>query len=109
MMSSTFFDDLLSEIVPPPDGTLSRVLHKDGRIRLVGFGFDAGQELTEHSSSFPAIVQVVSGRITLSVEGEDHSMNPTSWLHMEPNAKHAVSAHEPSVILLTLLKNAAAD
>ena len=108
-MSSTVLHDLLSEIVPPADGTLSRVLYRDDRIRLVGFGFDTGQELTEHSSSFPAIVQVVSGRITLSVEGNDHEMGPTSWLHMEPDAKHSLRAHEPSVILLTLVKVAAPD
>lgn len=103
-MSSTFLDDLLSEIVPPADGTLSRVLYRDERIRLVGFGFDAGQELTEHSSSFPAIVQLVSGRVSVSVEGQEHLMGPSSWLHMEPNAKHSLRADEPSVLLLTLIK-----
>ncbi len=98
--------DLLTEIVPPRDGTLSRVLHRDEQLRLVGFGFDAGQELTEHSSTFPAIVQVVSGRIVVSVGGSDHEMGPTSWLFMEAGAPHSLQAEEPSVVLLTLIRNA---
>ena len=55
--------DLPAEIEIPREGTLSRVLYRDDRIRLVAFGFDVGQELTEHTAGSPAIVQGVTGRI----------------------------------------------
>lgn len=101
---TAWIPDVLTEIVPPQDGTLSRVLHRDDATRLVAFGFDAGQELTEHSSANPAIVQVVSGRIVVSVGAEDHEMGPTSWLFMEARTPHSVRAEEPSVVLLTLIR-----
>jgi hypothetical protein len=50
----THLTDLLREIEPPADGTLSRTLHKDERLKAVLFGLSAGQELSEHTSSTPA-------------------------------------------------------
>ena len=64
----TAFDDLRGEVEIPSHGTISRKLDEDERLRLVVFGFDAGQELTEHRSAAEVIVQVMSGRLTLTVE-----------------------------------------
>jgi quercetin dioxygenase-like cupin family protein len=52
----TQFADLLREVEPPPDGTLSRTIHQDERLKAVLFGFAAGQELSEHTSSRPAVM-----------------------------------------------------
>ncbi|HEX7100041.1 MAG TPA: cupin domain-containing protein [Acidimicrobiia bacterium] len=98
------FPDLLTEVEVPENGTLSRVLHQNDRIRLVLFAFDAGQELTEHSSGSAAIVQVLSGHIRFRVGDETHDLEPSSWLYMEAKSPHALVALEPSVMLLTLLR-----
>lgn len=97
------FFDAAAELEIPADGTLSRVLYRDDQIRVVGFAFDAGQELTDHSAARPAIVQVLSGRIILDVDGEPSEMAPGSWVRMEPHLQHAVRALEPTIMLLTLL------
>ena len=47
----TCFTDLAQEAVPPVDGILSRTLYNDERTKAVIFGFGAGQELSEHTSS----------------------------------------------------------
>jgi len=99
----TVIPDLRTEVEIPRDGTISRKLFEDDRLRLVVFGFDAGQELTEHTSSAEVIVQVVSGSITLTVEGEAQSMTPASWLLLEPRRAHSLRAEEPSIVLLTLV------
>lgn len=99
----TVIPDLRTEVEIPVDGTISRKLFEDERLRLVVFGFDAGQELTEHTSSAEVIVQVVSGRITLTVDGTAHPMMPSSWLLLEPGRPHSLRAEEPSVVLLTLV------
>ncbi|MFA9566008.1 MAG: cupin, partial [Acidimicrobiales bacterium] len=67
---ATVFTDIAAEVEIPQDGTLSRVLYKDERIRLVVFAFDAGQELTEHTASVPAVIQVVRGRFDLTLGDE---------------------------------------
>lgn len=67
------------------------------------FGFDAGEELTEHQSPRTAAVQVLSGLLRFTVEGEQLELGPGSWLHMTPGAPHSLVAAEPSVMLLTLI------
>jgi quercetin dioxygenase-like cupin family protein len=101
--NATVFADLAAEVEIPADGTLSRVLYSDDRIRVVVFAFDAGQELTEHTAAAPALVQVVSGRLRLTLGSETTEVGPGSWVHMPAQLPHAVCALEPAVMLLTLL------
>jgi quercetin dioxygenase-like cupin family protein len=103
-MTHTLIEDLVSAIDIPEGGTLSRVLSKDGNVRLVGFGFDAGEELTDHSAGVPVIIQVVSGRVSVVVEGAARDMTPESWLRLDAGVQHSVKALEPSRLLLTMLR-----
>ncbi|MDJ0959194.1 MAG: cupin domain-containing protein [Acidimicrobiia bacterium] len=97
------FANIAAEVEVPSDGTLSRVLYKDDSIRLVVFAFDTDQELTEHTASRPALIQVVSGSLSLSLGDEILTAVPGSWVRMPARLPHSVRAHEPSVMLLTLL------
>lgn len=102
--SATVFADLAAEVEIPTEGTLSRVLYKDDSVRVVVFAFDAGQELTEHSTPLPAIIQVVSGRLELDLGGEHVDAGTGVWVHMPPSLPHGVRAVEPSIMLLTMMK-----
>jgi quercetin dioxygenase-like cupin family protein len=101
---ATVVPDVAAEVTIETDGTLSRVLHNDDQIRLVVFAFDKGQELTEHTASAAATLQVISGRLRLRLGEESLDAWPGAWVHMPPNLPHSVEALEPSVMLLTLLK-----
>ncbi|MDF1598086.1 MAG: cupin domain-containing protein [Acidimicrobiia bacterium] len=101
---ATVITDLASEVEIPKDGTLSRVLYKDDEIRLVLFAFDTDQELTEHTASRPAIVQIISGRAELVLGEEKTVAVPGSWVHMPAHLQHAVLALEPTILLLTLIR-----
>jgi quercetin dioxygenase-like cupin family protein len=104
MAGYTLIADVGGEVEVPADGTLSRVLYKDDRVRLVAFGFDTGQELTEHTAAVPALIQVVRGRFALTL-GDDHTeIGPEAWVRMDPHLPHSLRALEPSVMLLTMLK-----
>jgi len=105
-MTPTTFNDLAAELEIPTDGTLSRVRYKDDQIRVVAFGFDTGQELTEHTAAVPALIQVISGRfrITLGAEELDEA-GPGFWSHLPGHLPHSVEAREPGVLLLTLLRS----
>lgn len=82
------------------------MLYRDDQIRVVVFAFDEGQELTDHTAAVPALVQVISGRIRLDLDGDPVELEPGSWVRMEANLTHAVLALKPSVMLLTLLRSA---
>lgn len=101
----TVLADLAADVEIPRNGTLSRVVYKDEHIRLVVFAFDTGQELTDHTAGVPVIVQVVSGVLEISSDGEvAEEIGPRSWVHLPAGLTHAVKALEPSVMILTLLK-----
>jgi quercetin dioxygenase-like cupin family protein len=103
-MEATVIADLTAEAGVPDDGTLSRVLHVDDRLRLVLFAFDEGQELTEHTAAVPAVVQVVSGRFRLTLGSETVEVGRDAWVHMPAHLPHSVLALEPGRLLLTMLR-----
>ncbi|MFJ3335057.1 cupin domain-containing protein [Streptomyces sp. NPDC086766] len=102
-MSATVIHDLAAELPPAGDRTLSRVLYRDERLRVVGFSFAEGQELTEHTSALPVVIQVVRGRLAFDLGGERTEAGPGSWIHLPARLPHSVRAVEPSVMLLTML------
>ena len=102
--SFTCFNDLATEVTPPDDGTLSRTLHNDDDTKVVLFGFAVGEELSEHTASMPAIIQIISGEASLTIGGEAVSGKPGTWIHMPAKMPHSVKAQTPVVMLLTLLK-----
>ena len=102
--TSTVIESLTGELEIPKDGTLSRVLYKDDDIRLVLFGFDTDQELTEHTAALPAIVQVITGRAKIGLGDREVTADPGTWIHMQAHQAHSVLALEPTVLLLTLLR-----
>lgn len=99
------FGHLLDEVEIPDDGTLSRVLFNGDGMRVVLFAFDTGQELTDHTAAVPAVVQVVSGRLGLTLGNDTIEIGPDSWVRMDAHLTHAVIAIEPSVMLLTMQKD----
>ncbi len=102
-----FEPDVTGFLEVPAAGTLSRTLHADDDLRVVVFGFAQGEELTEHTASRPAVIQVLRGELELTLAGETVTARAGSWTHMSPGLRHAVRALTPAVMLLTLLRPAA--
>lgn len=89
----------------PSEGTLSKVVFKNDRVRVVAFGFDADQELTDHAASTPAIIQVISGAARLTLGDDVVDAEPGSWAYLPGGLTHSVYATKPTVLLLTLLRD----
>lgn len=102
-MTYTFMADLAAQIEIPVAGTLIRTLHRDDHAKVVLFAFDGGQELSEHQASRPALIQVVKGRLTLTLDGDVLDAGEGSFVHMPAGLPHAVRAETPAVMLLTLV------
>jgi len=95
----------LEELVEPVTAsTVSRSLVARPDFRQVLFSMDAGQEISEHRAPFLAIVQVLSGRLRMTVGAETHTLGPHAWLSMPPDAPHALAAEEPTRFLLTMVR-----
>lgn len=85
-----------------PESIISRTVYSDDNIKVVLFGFDTGQSLSEHTASQPATIQVLQGEATITLAGDTKEVSPGTWLHMPPNLLHSVTAKTPMVMLLTL-------
>jgi quercetin dioxygenase-like cupin family protein len=98
---------LVKETQFAPNGIVSRTLLRTPTTRVVLFGFAAGQELSEHTSTQHALIQVLSGQCEFSLAGKPHALKAGELLYMPPNLPHAVKATEQFSMLLTLFKPAA--
>src|ERR1039457_1786243 len=60
---------LTAETQYAPNGIVSRTLLRTENSRTVLFGFAEGQELTEHTSTQHALIQILSGACEFSLAG----------------------------------------
>lgn len=88
-----------------PNGIVSRTLLRTANSRTVLFGFTEGQELTEHTSTQHALIQILSGECEFSLAGKPRALKAGDLLYMPPNLPHAVKATRQFSMLLTLSKN----
>ena len=101
-----FIPDVAREVEPPADGTLSRTLLDTDHVKVVLFGFAAGQELSEHTASMPAVLQFYSGEAAVKLGDDWVDATAGSMIHMPAALSHAIRAKSPTVMLLLLLKSA---
>jgi quercetin dioxygenase-like cupin family protein len=100
--SYRFVQSLADQLDIPRAGTLSVPIYEDATTKVVLFGFAAGQELSEHTSSMPASLYQVSGKAQWVLGGDSMDASAGSWAHMDPHLPHAIKAIEPCIMLLIL-------
>jgi quercetin dioxygenase-like cupin family protein len=83
---------------------LSRTIYQDDQVKAVLFGFAAGQELSEHTASRPAILWFVQGQATVGLGMDQREAVAGTWIHMQAGLTHSIAAKTPVVMLLVLLK-----
>jgi quercetin dioxygenase-like cupin family protein len=77
-----------------------------GNITL--FSFETGQGLSEHTSEFDAVVQVVEGEGAFIIAGEIQTVKESELMIMPANIPHDVQAAEqPFKMLLTMIRSKA--
>lgn len=103
-MNTTRFHDLSNEVTIPEDGTISRSLYQDDGVKVILFGFAAGQELSEHTAAVPAILHFLEGRARVTLGAEQLEAEPNTWVHMPAHLPHSIRADTPVKMLLVLLK-----
>jgi quercetin dioxygenase-like cupin family protein len=70
---------------------------------VVVFGFSEGAELREHTALQPVLLQALSGRLRVSLAGEERTLQSGDLLHIEARVPHSVLALEDSHLQLTVL------
>lgn len=100
--STTAFIQLKSHVDYPESGVLSRVIWKNDICQYSLFCLAANTEISEHTSTRNATVQVVEGNGVLILNGEIIPLEPGQFIFMAANAPHALSATSNLAFILTL-------
>jgi quercetin dioxygenase-like cupin family protein len=100
----TFLHDLMNEVSIPEKGILSRTVQDDASSKIVLFAFAPGEELSEHTSSMPAVLYFLRGEAELTLGAERVEACSNSVAHMPPNLRHAIRAKTALIMLLVLIK-----
>lgn len=89
----------------PEASIVSRSVHNDENARVILFAFAPGEKLSEHTSSYPAILHFLSGEAALTLGEDALEARGGTWVHMAANLPHSVEAKTEVRMLLTMLTN----
>lgn len=95
----------LAEMVSYQDGSVvSRQITKAEAGNVTLFAFDEGQELSEHTAPFDALVHVVEGKAEVIISGKSFQLDSGDAIIMPANEPHAVKASSQFKMLLTMIR-----
>ena len=100
--SETF--DFAQKVQYSNDGIVSKKIIQRSVGNVTLFAFDQGQELSEHSAPFDALIQVLEGKAQIILDKKPYDVSEGSSIIMPANIPHAVKAPAKFKMLLTMIK-----
>jgi len=95
----------LSDMVSYQTGSVvSRQITKADAGNVTLFAFDAGQELSEHTAPFDALIHVVEGEAEIIISGKLFHLKAGEAILMPADEPHAVKATTQFKMLLTMIR-----
>jgi len=97
---------VMGDLVQYGEGAVvSRTIVKQPTGTLTLFAFDQGQELSEHTAPFDAVVEVLEGEVVLTIGGKAVRATAGQTVIMPANIPHAVKAVTRFKMLLTMIRS----
>jgi len=95
----------IADLVAYQDGSIvTKVIVKNEKGSVTVFAFDQGQELSEHTAPFDALVHAVDGEIEVKIDGQPHLVSAGLAIVMPAGKPHALKALQKSKMLLTMIR-----
>ncbi len=85
------------------DAVVSRQITKAQGGNVTLFAFDQGQELSEHTAPFDALVQVLDGEAQIEISGKAFELKAGEAIVMPAGQPHSVRAVKRFKMLLTMI------
>jgi quercetin dioxygenase-like cupin family protein len=96
----------LAGMVTYQDGSIvSRQITKAEAGNVTLFAFDAGQELSEHTAPFDALVHVLDGEADITISGQLFQLKTGDAIVMPADQPHALKAPKKFKMLLTMIRS----
>lgn len=83
---------------------VSRQIIKAEAGNVTLFAFDQGQELSEHTAPFDALVHVLDGEAEIKISGKTYLLISGEAIIMPAGEPHAVRAVQKFKMLLTMIR-----
>jgi quercetin dioxygenase-like cupin family protein len=83
---------------------VSRVVLKKKTGNVTLFAFDQGQELSEHTAPFDALIHVLDGAARVSIAGRWMNVPAGAMIILPADVPHAVRAKRKFVMMLTMIR-----
>lgn len=95
----------LSNAINAQDKSIvSRQIIKKPNGNVTLFAFDKDGSLTEHTSPYEALVQIVEGRMTITIGGNPYTVAEGEMILLPPDIPHGLVALEKTKMLLIMIK-----
>lgn len=96
----------LADLVDYQQGAVvSRTLVKKATGTVTLFAFDEGQELSEHTSPFDALVQVLDGDVEITISGSPLELTAGQMVIMPAKKPHALRAARRMKMMLVMIRS----
>lgn len=83
---------------------VSRTLIDKNEGTVTLFSFDKDQGLSEHTTPFDALVNVIDGKVKITISKKDYILNKGQMIIMPANEPHALKALERFKMMLIMIK-----
>ncbi|MFX1435098.1 MAG: cupin domain-containing protein [Promethearchaeota archaeon] len=83
---------------------VSRTLIEKNEGTVTLFSFDKDQGLSEHTAPFDALVNVIDGKVKITISKKDYILNKGQMIIMPANEPHALKALERFKMMLIMIK-----
>ena len=94
-----------AQLVDYQEGSIvSRTIMDKPAGTITLFAFDKGQNLSEHTAPYDALVEVIEGTGTIAIEGKDHEVRTGQQIIMPADKPHAVEARERFKMVLVMIR-----
>lgn len=93
------------EVEYAENSIVSKIILKKETGNVTLFSFDEGQNLSEHTAPFDAMIQVIEGKAEVTIAKEHFILQSNESIIMPANIPHAVNAPERFKMVLTMIKS----
>jgi quercetin dioxygenase-like cupin family protein len=88
-----------------PGSIVSREIIKKTTGKVTLFAFDAEEGLSEHTSPFDALVQILEGEADITIAGKPNRVGEGQLILMPANQPHALKAIKRFKMILTMIRS----
>lgn len=88
-----------------PGSVVSREIIRKGTGTVTLFAFDEGQELSEHTAPFDALVYIVNGDAEITISSQVHRVSEGEMLVLPAGQPHALRAVHRFKMMLVMIRS----